>query len=185
MTLRLLTPALALASALLMLPAPAQARDWQVVDDASRIEFTTRYEGEAFTGQFKQFEADIRYDPKALDQARFDVTIDTGSVDTQSRMRDQVLAGENFFATQAFASAHFVTRSFERKDDGSVVAHGTLSLHGIDQPVTLQVDFQPTAEGATLEVRTAVERLDFKLGVGDDWAGIAKQVDVHATLTLH
>lgn len=177
-------PALAILSVATLLPAMAQARAWQVLPEQSTLEFTTSYQDEPFTGVFKDFKAQITFDVDALDEARFDVTVQTGSVDTQSRMRDQVLVGGDFFDTSHFPIAHFVAADFERKADGNIVAHGSLELNNVTQPVTLAVDFQPSANGATLDVHTTVNRLDFKLGTGDDWAALAKQVKVHAHLLL-
>ncbi|MCC6595435.1 MAG: YceI family protein, partial [Rhodanobacteraceae bacterium] len=57
----------------LLLPAVAFARDWQVDAAASTLGFTGSYQGEAFTGRFKSFEAQIRYDAADLATARFDV----------------------------------------------------------------------------------------------------------------
>lgn len=161
------------------------ARDWQVVTDQSTLKFTASYQGDSFTGEFKNFDAMIVYDPDALKSARFDVTVKLDSVDTRSSERDQTLTGSDFFDTRDHPSAHFVTARFERGDDGSVLAHGTLDLHGITKPVTLNVDFKPSGAGATLEVRTTLNRLDFGLGASNDWGDIGKKVPVHAHLVLH
>lgn len=175
---------LAITMFLAAIPLSSVARDWQVVTDQSTLKFTASYQSDSFTGQFKDFDATIVYDPKALNSARFDVTVKLDSVDTQSRERDQTLTGSDFFDTSAHPSAHFVTTAFERGDDGSVQAHGTLDLHGITKSVTLKVDFKPTDTGATLVVRTTLNRLDFGLGSSDDWVDIGKKVPVHARLVL-
>ncbi len=175
--------ALTLAAGL-ALALPAQARDWQVVPDGSRINFTTSFQGDAFTGQFSDFEARINYDPAALDQASFDVQVMLSSVDTNARQRDQVLRGKDFFATKSFPVAHFVTTDFERLADDSVVAHGTLKIRDVTRPVTLTVDFKPGADAATLEARTTLDRHAFNLGNSKDWDGISNQVEVRAQLQL-
>lgn len=161
------------------------ARDWQVVPDQSTLEFTASYQGEAFTGHFKQFDARIDYDPDDLAKAKFDVKVHLDSVDTQSRERDQTLTGGDFFDTGKYPSAHFVTTGFQRDEDGSVYAHGTLDLHGFRKPVRLKIDFKPSGGGATLDVHTTLNRLDFGLGSSDDWVDIGKDVPVHAHLVLH
>lgn len=175
---------LAIATLLALVPLSSTARDWQVARDQSTLKFTASYQGDAFTGQFGNFDATIAYDPDALDAARFDVTVTLGSVDTQSRERDQTLTSSDFFDTRKHPTARFVTTSFERSDDGKVLAHGTLDLHGVKKPVTLKVDFKPTGTGATLDVHTTLNRLDFGLGAGNDWVDIGKTVPVHGHLVL-
>ena len=169
---------------LLALPMAAAAHDWTVVADKSTLNFSGSYQDAPFKGRFRQFKADIRYDPADLGSARFDVTVNLGSVDTQSDERDQTLEGSDFFATANYPQAHFVTRSFERDGDGKVIAHGTLDLHGKQQPVDLHVDFSTQGEGAVLEVSTTLDRLDYGLGASDDWNDITRQIPVHAHLML-
>src|SRR5699024_10355413 len=169
---------------LLCLPAAAMAGTWHVEPASSSLGFDGSFQGQAFHGRFKQFSATIDYDPDDLATARFDVTVNLASVDTQSAARDQALTGSDFFAVSQYPQAHFVTRSFSRNADGRVVAHGTLTMRGISQPVDLDVDFRPSANGATLDVTTTVPRLAFKLGASDDWAGISKKIKVHGHLVL-
>lgn len=168
-----------------LLPLAAHAADWKVDAAHSSLAFSGSYQGDAFHGRFKQFDAAIRYDPAHLDQARFDVTVKLGSVDTQNPERDQTLTGSDFFAVDRFPVAHFVTSGFHRGADGQVIAKGTLDLRGIQQPVTLKVDFKPKGDEATLDVDTTLDRLAFKLGTADDWKGISRRIAVHAHLLLH
>ena len=173
-----------IAMLLAAIPLSSAARDWQVVKEQSTLEFTASYQNDSFSGQFGNFDAAIVYDPSDLDHARFDVTVQLDSVDTQSRERDQTLTGSDFFDSRTRPTAHFVTGSFKRSEDGSIHALGTLDLHGVKKPVTLIVDFGATDSGATLDVHTTLNRLDFGLGTSDDWADIGKSVSVNAHLVL-
>lgn len=170
---------------LLLLPAIAFGKTWQVDTTHSTLGFEGSFQGEAFQGQFKKFTANIAFDPADLSTARFDVHVHLASVDTQSAMRDQTLTGGDFFNVSQFPEAHYVTQSFSKNADGQVIAHGTLTLRGIRQPVDLKVDFKPTPGGATLDATSDVARLDWKLGANDDWNGISKQIHIRAHLILH
>lgn len=178
-------PALGLAAAMLSLsPVAAMAKTWQVDPAHSTLGFSDSYQGETFHGVFKKFNAAIDYDPAHVQQSHFDVTVDLSSVDTQSPERDQTLTGEDFFNIGAHPKAHFVSNSFHQDAAGQVTAQGTLTLNGISHAVTLAVDFKPAASGATLAVKTTLNRLDYRLGHGSDWDGIGKQVPVQASLSL-
>jgi polyisoprenoid-binding protein YceI len=176
--------AAALLLVALLLPLSAHAASWRMDPSPSTLGFTGDFQGEAFHGRFKQFDVLIRYDPAHLHSARFDVSVKLGSVDTQNPERDQTLTGGDFFAVQRFPVAHFVTSAFHRAADGKVTADGTLDLHGIKQPVTLRVTFEPHGDHATLIVDTTLDRLAFKLGTPSDWDGINKRIKVHARLRL-
>lgn len=169
---------------LLALAQPALATEY-AVDSDSTLGFTATFQGEAFDGQFRNFEAKIRYDAKDLAASRFEVDIDLASVSTGDKDRDDLLPSEEFFQVARFPKAHFVTSGFRRNGD-SVVATGTLSLKGVDKPVELEVSFEPTETGALLDVATTLHRLDFQVGTGDyaDTSTIGDEVRVKGHLVL-
>ena len=174
-----------IASALVSLALPAFARDWQVDAARSTLTFKGSYQGEAFAGAFKKFNATIAYDESDLASAKFDVTIDLASVDTQNSERDDTLNEPDFFATKKSPQAHFVTQAFAKAADGSVEAKGTLTIRDQSKPVTLKVHFVASGNTATLDVNTTLQRLDFGLGAGSDWNDIGKEVPVHGHLLLN
>lgn len=162
----------------------AHAADWNIDKSASELGFSGAYEGEPFSGVFNDFDADIRFDPQALDDAHFDVRINLASADTHSDERDEVLLDGEFFAVKRFPQARFVSSDFGRDGDGNIRARGMLTIRDQTRPVELAVSFTPGSDDAVLQVSTTLQREDFGLGTSKDWAGIAAQVDVHARLHL-
>lgn len=162
----------------------AAARDWQVDPAQSTLTFKGTYQGDGFDGKFKKFVAAISYDEADLSKAKFDVMVDAASVDTASDERDDSLKGDDFFDSKKFPQAHFVTTSFAKGADGSVVAQGTLTIRNQSKPVTLKVQFAAHGDKATLDVDTTLKRQDFGLGVSADWADIGADVPVHGHLAL-
>ncbi|MBL0163399.1 MAG: YceI family protein [Xanthomonadales bacterium] len=162
----------------------ALAADYQV-EKGSTLSFSGTFQGETFNGSFGKFEARISYDPGNLDASKFDVTVDLASVTTGDKDRDAALPGSEFFNVGKFPSAHFVTRQFKRSGD-EVIAEGTLTIKGVDQPVDLAIKFDAKDAGASLDVSTEVKRLDFDIGSGDyaDTSTIANEVGIKAHLEL-
>lgn len=173
-----------LLACVLLLPALAFARDWQVDAAQSTLGFKASYQGDGFDGKFKRFEARIAFDSADLATAKFDVTIDLASADTGSSERDDTLKGGDFFAVAKFPQAHFVTESFAKAADGSVSANGKLTIRDKTAPVTLKVKFADSGDGATLDVDTVLKRADYGLGAGSDWVDIGAEVPVHGHLVL-
>jgi polyisoprenoid-binding protein YceI len=166
--------------------APASARIWQLDAAHSTLTFANTYQGVEYTGQFRRFDARIDYDPADLAHAKFDVTVDVTSLDTQNSERDHAALGADFFDTAKFPRAHFVTTSLRKAADGKVIADGLLTLRGIGKPVTLVVKFAQRGDTATLDVSAHVKRLDFGIGTGQ-WADpslIGDGVSVHGHLLL-
>jgi len=168
----------------LLLPAAAFARDWQVDAAKSSLTFKGSYQGEAFDGQFKKFDATIAYDAADLSKSKFDVSIDLASADTANSDRDDSLHGSDFFDVKKTPTAHFVTDSFVKAADGSVEAKGKLTIRDKTQPVTLKVKFAENGNAATLDVDATLKRADYGLGDGKDWSDVGADVPVHGHLTL-
>jgi polyisoprenoid-binding protein YceI len=169
---------------ILLLPVAASARDWNVDASKSTLGFKGSYQGEAFNGTFKAFDAKIAYDAADLAKARFDVTVDLASADTASAERDDALKGSDFFAVAKFPKARFETESFAQAADGSVTAQGKLTIRDQTKPVTLKVKFVETGATATLDVDSVLKRADFGLGAGSDWTDVGADVSVHGHLAL-
>lgn len=169
----------------LALPGLAAATDYTVQPAASKLGFSGSFQGETFNGHFDTWTAAIRYDPADLAHAAFDVTVTLASVKTGDSDRDSALPGSDFFDVAKFPTAHFVTTGF-RRNGAQVIADGKLTLRGVTKPVSLDVTFQPAAQGATLDVDGVVHRLDFGVGGGEyaDTSVIGADVKVTAHLQL-
>jgi polyisoprenoid-binding protein YceI len=168
----------------LLLPTAAFARDWSVDAAKSTLTFKGTYQGQAFDGKFKKFDATIAYDAADPTKSKFDVTVDLTTADTGSGERDESLATSDFFDTAKTPKAHFVTESFAKAADGSAQANGKLTIRDQTKPVVLKVKFAENGNTATLDVDTTLQRADFKLGNGADWADIGADVPVHGHLVL-
>lgn len=173
-----------LCSLLLIAAIPAVAADYSV-QPGSTLGFTGTFQGEAFTGEFKKFNATISYDAINLPASKFDVSVDISSVATGDSDRDNALPGDEFFDASKFPTARFVSTTF-RKDGDKVIADGTLTIKGISKPVSLDVGFTPTGNGATLVVTTKLDRSAFGVGIGDyaDTSTIGADVTVSGNLKL-
>ncbi|MGH8114579.1 MAG: YceI family protein, partial [Rhodanobacteraceae bacterium] len=112
--------------AVALIAAPALAQTWQVDPTHSTLAFTNTYQDVQYMGQFRRFTAAIDYDPADLAHAKFDVTVDIASLDTQNSERDHAALSADFFDTTKFPRAHFVTADFRNGPHGEVLADGTL-----------------------------------------------------------
>jgi len=169
----------------LWLPLAATAADYTPDPAHAILGFAGSVQGEDFEGHFGTFSAEIRFDPAALADSRFDVRIDLGSADSANEERDATLKGEAFFAVAAAAQAHYRATNFRALADGRFAADGELTLRGVTRPVTLTFTWTP-GNPAVLAGETVLMRLDFNVG-GGDWAdqdSIANAVRVFTRLPL-
>ena len=184
MTFRLTYRPLALLLAL-AIPCITNAADYTVQPSGSTLGFSSSFQGSGFDGHFDKWTAAISYDPAKLATSKFDVTVDLSSAKTGDSDRDSALPGTDFFDVAKYPQAHFVTTGF-RQQGTQVIADGTLTLHGVTKPVSLNVTFKPQGGGATLDVSSTLKRLDFGVGGGQykDTSVIGADVKVTAHLVL-
>jgi len=164
---------------------PAHAASYRADAKSSTLTFSSSYQGEAFTGRFGRFDANIAFDPANLATSNFDVTITLASADTQSSERDDALKGADFFNVAKMPTAHYIASKFRSLGGNRYAADGSLTLRGVTKPVVLNFTWTPGAAPA-LVGDANVNRLDFGVGGGQwaDTATIGNAVKVHTALKL-
>jgi polyisoprenoid-binding protein YceI len=181
------TKILAIASLSLFVTLAAFAAvQWSMQPKESQLTFVGSQAGAPFAGKFEKFTADIKFDPKDLAGSRFDVTIDTASVNTRDGERDSTLKGADLFAVKQFPTARYVAEKFTDKGKGQFAATGKLTLRNVTKDVPIEFTFEPKGTGAWLKGSAAIKRLDFGVGQGDwkDTETVANEVKVEVALLL-
>ena len=156
-----------------------------VQQPGSSLGFTGSYQGEAFTGSFAKFSSIISFDPAKLAQSRFDVRITLGSANTKNSERDEMLLGPDFFNSKSQAEARYVATKFRALGNNRFVADGVLSLRGVSKVAPLTFTWTPGAK-PQLVGTAKIQRLDFKVGIGDwdDVELIPNTVTINTRLNL-
>jgi len=132
----------------------------------SNVGFKVRHLVAKVTGQFTEFDGTITADFQHLDNSSVEFVIKTASIDTKNEKRDGHLRSPDFFDAEKFPEITFKSSKITKIDSDSYAVAGILSMHGVNNPVVLTVDFlgEMTAMGGTragFEVTTTVNRQDF------------------------
>ena len=167
---RLPTPGLAtlLAASLLIAGTAFAAPQSYEIDPAhSRVEFTIRHIVSKVTGNFAGFKGTINYDAAAVAGSSTNVEIDASTIDTNNDRRDNHLKSPDFFDVAKYPTLTFTSTKVVPGDEGKFKIQGTLTMHGITKPVTLDAAFLgagPGMDGAPrvgFEATTKVDRKDY------------------------
>ena len=130
--------------ALLQAPpaAPAAATNTWSPDPAhSAVGFRIRHLGITWVnGTFKQWTADVKYDPANPEAASVVARIQTASVDTDNERRDNDLRSNNYLAADSFPEMTFTSKKVERAGEGRLRITGDLTLRGVTRSVVLDTD---------------------------------------------
>jgi cytochrome b561/polyisoprenoid-binding protein YceI len=140
--------------------ATASTGNWTV--ETGTLAISVRQMGADVSGSFASFTADIVFDEVAVDgkHGQVRVTIDMTSV-TLGAVTKQATEAE-FFDIATHPTATF-TADILPADQG-YVATGTLTLRGMEQPVSLPFSLDLQGDTAVMTGTTTLDRRDFGIG---------------------
>lgn len=93
-------------------------------------------------GRFTKFEGTFNFDEKKSELKDIQVTIQTPSISTDNKDRDEHLSGKDFFDVAAFPTMTFKSTKIESKGGKPVQVIGNLTMKGVTKPVTLDVEYR-------------------------------------------
>lgn len=168
------------------------AAEFTVDPDHVAIHFAVSHFDIAYVrGRFAKIDAKVEFD-QAGRTGRAVVTVDADSVDTGNRALDGILRSPQFLDSAPFPEIRFASERFVFDGERFVAVEGRLWLHGVERPLTLEVDRftcrtvaagilrRPVCGGA---FRATFKRSDFGMSrflpdVGDE---VRLDVDVEAS----
>ena len=147
----------------------AQAATYQVDPDHTSVSFKIRHLFSNVQGNFKTFEGVIEYEPGKPEAWSLSGTIDAASIDTNVPARDKHLQSADFFEVEKYPKIEFKTTGIEEATATSCKLTGLLKMHGVEKPVTLDVEIHGVGNDPWGNVRagftatTKLSRKDFGL----------------------
>lgn len=160
-----------LAALFLLVATPVAASQWTVVPAQSSLTFESVWNGDTIVGRFPKFNANIRFDPAKLAEAKVDAVIDLTSATTGDKTANGSLPGDDWFAVKKAPTARFTSSSIVQTKPGHYVAKGTLAMRGYAAPVTLPFALAITGDTAVMTGETRLDRRSFKIGMDSDASG--------------
>lgn len=144
---------------------PVAAQEWAIDKSLSKVSFEAQAGGQAVTGEFKQFQAEIRFDPEDPESAEISAAIDMNNVSSGQAQVDSALLGKDWFDTQTYPTAGFRARSVKAgRAEGEYVIEATITIKDISREVTLPFMLAVNQGEATVKGETAISRSEFGIG---------------------
>src|SRR5213594_3030563 len=160
-------PVLALCGLLAFAPRPAHAGDWKMDPAGSKLEFIATFEKAAAPGEFKEFDARLRFDPDKPAGSRLEVTVKVTSADMNVADVNKEIRGKDWFDYAGFPQAEFHSTDLRRIEGNRYVARGTLTLKGVRQQVEVPFSWTGAGDGAVMEGEFTLQRGTFGIGLGE------------------
>lgn len=140
------------------------------------------------TGSFDVFEITAKAGDN-FSNPEFEVAIETASINTKNKRRDNHLRADDFFDAKQYPKITFKSNSFKKTGDKTFVVTGNISIKG----KTKQVQFNGKLNGvitdnyskkqkAGLKLSTTLKRTDFN--VGSPGGSVGEDVEVTINLEM-
>ena len=139
--------ALAASSPLMISTAHAQAARYELDPDHITVAFLVDHIGYAkVLGLFRSARGSYRFDEATATLSEVRIEVETASVFSNQRKRDDHLKGPDFLNSGEFPKMVFTATSAKRTGDKTFDIGGQLELLGKSLPLTLQATWNKSAE---------------------------------------
>jgi polyisoprenoid-binding protein YceI len=117
----------------------SQAAEYQIDPAHSFVQFKIQHLGYSWLhGRFDAVSGTLRYDAGKPSESAIQVTVDTGSINSNFAKRDEHLRSADFLEVAKFPQASFKSTGFKGDAKGGTLS-GILSLHGVEKPIQIEV----------------------------------------------
>ena len=167
MQTRLASIAAALAAFASLAPITAGAAEYTQVQPAqSSIAFNYQQMGVKMDGRFRNFSAQLAFDPAKPAAAKASVDVELASIDTGSADADAEVAGNPWVNTKAFPNARFVSSSVKPLGKDRYEVTGTLTIKGQSREIVVPASFSANGNAGAFDGSFTIRRGDFAIGEG-------------------
>jgi polyisoprenoid-binding protein YceI len=144
----------------------------------STLEFQFVQAGAQNKGKISRLAVTLDFSADNPAASKLDVVVETGSLDTGDKERDETLKGADLLAVAKFPQARFTSTQITKTANGYDAA-GKLTLRGVSRDIHVPFSFRTADEqgkpAGYLLGKTTIKRLDFGVGQGDwkstEWVG--------------
>lgn len=165
------------APLLLLFIHPSLALEFnQVQENTSVLTFDYKQMGVAMEGKFKQFSAQISFDPDKLANAQAHIDVTLASIDTGSREADEEVSGKLWFNTKIYPLASFVSTGIKALGGNRYQASGHLSIKGKTLDIVAPVTFESEGKKGVFKGSFNIKRTSYAIGTGE-WADLGTVAD--------
>jgi polyisoprenoid-binding protein YceI len=138
-------------------------------------------------GIFKDFTCTIVASKPDFSDAKFQLTVNTASVNTDVDYRDNDLKGANFFDVTKFPTMTFTSSAITPVSANHYKLSGDLTLHGVTKPVTMDLWYRGTItnpmskkDDAGFKLTGVIKRSDFSFAPQAGSAMLSDEITITA-----
>ncbi|MBI5345314.1 MAG: YceI family protein, partial [Deltaproteobacteria bacterium] len=165
---------------LMLIILPAKLGAAPILREASRLDFTARQMGVPVRGDFKRFDADVRFDPDNAKNSRASITIYLDSIDAGSDEATVEIKRKPWFDVKNHPRAEFTSRYLTPLGKDQYMVAGKMTIKGATRDVSAPFFVKREKDIWLFEGKFILNRLAFGIGEGawSDTDTVADEVEV-------
>lgn len=182
------TAALTVFAFISLAAAPLAAAPWTIDKSHASVTFSVDHLGFSLvSGQFREFEAEVDFDPENMEATTVGFTIAAASVDTNWDPRDKHIRGADFLNVEAHPEISFVSRSVAMTGPDTAEITGDVTIKGVTREEVFTATlrqigpspFKPELTIAGFMVEGEIDRTDYGVDYGAPAIGATLPIRVN------
>lgn len=150
-------------------------------DNGSKVKFVINNFGIATGGTFEGLGGSITFDPNDLGSARFSVTVDAKTVDTDIEARDNHLRKAEYFDVAKYPTLTFTSTKVTKTNSSNYLyMFGNITIKGVTKQVKFPFKATQKDGGYLFEGSFELNRRDF--GVGGSSLSLSDDLKVNLSI---
>lgn len=175
------------AAPLLAAALPAAAEPYVMDKSHAAVTFSVNHLGFSVVhGRFSDFDAEIDFDPDAIEASKVAFTIKAASVDTGWQPRDEHVRGPDFLDAGAHPDITFVSKSVKLVTAEQAEVTGDVTIKGITREETFEVvlnkmgpsPFNPQQTIAGFTVTGTIDRTNYDISYAAPAVGVEMPIRI-------
>jgi len=135
------------------------------VESGSKVQFTIKNFGFNVGGSFRGIRGNIRFNPDSLSGARFEVTVEASTINTDNDLRDGHLREDNYLDVKNHPHIRFVSENVrDNKRKGEYEMTGKLTIKDKTRSISFPFTAAGSGKGYLFTGSFKINRKDFDIG---------------------
>jgi len=158
----------AISMVIVMASTAAMATEFTIDPVHSNVGFTIRHLMSHVSGAFTEFGGDFTYDDKKPESSKGTMTIQSTSISTNNKKRDDHLRSADFFDVAKYPTITFVSKKVAPTGKNKFKIMGDMTIHGVTKPATWEAQYLGAMNDpfggprrASYVAHTQIKRKDF------------------------
>lgn len=156
----------------------------------ARLAFSAKHFGISnVEGNFKDFSASLKSKSADFSDAVIEMTAMANSINTDNDMRDNDLKSDKWFDIAKYPTLTFKSTSFKPVSKNNYKLQGTITIHGISKPITLDVVYNGKVmnpmtkkNSVGFTVSGKLDRSDFEVGTTAFSSVVGKEIEIRSNV---